>query len=108
MSPSEKAEIRTIVEAEIEKLERSVITLNELLESEVQTDTNDWFTSNDSNPSKEINDITLIKARQKITALKNVLKRIELPDFGICIKCNKPISFERLKAMPAATRCISC
>ena len=108
MSPSEKDNIRVIVEAEIEKLERSVITLTELLEPDVQSDANDWFTSKESNPSKEINDLALIKARQKIVILKSVLNRIDSPDFGICIKCSKPISFERLKAVPDATRCISC
>ncbi|HUX94978.1 MAG TPA: TraR/DksA C4-type zinc finger protein [Bacteroidales bacterium] len=108
MSPSEKAEIKTIVEAEIAKIERSVITLTELVESEVQSDANDWFTSKESNPSKEINDMALTKARQKIMVLKNVLNRIDSPDFGICIKCNKPIAFDRLRAMPSATRCTSC
>ncbi len=28
--------------------------------------------------------------------------------YGICEQCQKPISPERLKAMPAATRCIDC
>ncbi len=108
MTQEEREEIRKHIKKEIDNLEKSVITLTELLESEVQSDANDWFTSKDSNPSKEINEQALEKSLQKIMLLKDVLRRIDSPGFGICVKCNKPIQFERLKAIPTATQCISC
>lgn len=37
------------------KSEKSINTGSELLNGEVQSDANDWFTSKESNPSKEIN-----------------------------------------------------
>jgi len=55
-----------------------------------------------------MNELALEKARQKIVILRNVLNRIDTPGYGICIKCNNPILFERMKAVPTATRCISC
>ena len=85
-----------------------MITLMELLDSEVQSDANDWFTTKESNPSKEINELALVKAKQKIMLLKEIINRIDSPDYGICVICNKPIAFERMKAVPSATRCVSC
>lgn len=36
------------------------------------------------------------------------LKKIEEGNYGICEKCDKKISKERLKAYPAARTCIKC
>lgn len=108
MTQEERDEIRSHIRNEISTLEKSILTLTELTNSEVQPDVNDWFTSIESNPSKEIDELALEKARQKIIILNDVLSRVDSPGYGICIKCNKPIPFERLKAVPTATRCVSC
>ena len=108
MTKEEREHIRKQVRNEISSLEKSVITLTELLDSEVQSDANDWFTTKESNPSKQINEIALAKARHRIMLLREILPRIDNPDYGICVICNKPIPFERMKAVPSATRCISC
>jgi len=84
------------------------VTLTELISAEVQSDANDWFTTKESNPSKEINEMALENTRKKIIALRDVLKRIDSDNFGICSNCGKPIPFERLRAVPAATRCLLC
>lgn len=36
------------------------------------------------------------------------LKRIEDHTYGICLDCNEPIAYERLKAFPEALYCIKC
>ena len=108
MTAAEKDKIREQVKKEISVLERSVETLTELTDEEVQSDANDWFTTKESNPSIEINELALAKARQRIIVLKNVLKRIDSPEFGICAYCHKPIPIERMMAVPATTRCMSC
>jgi DnaK suppressor protein len=108
MTQEERTRIRDQIRHEISTLEKSINTLSELLNGEVQSDANDWFTSKESNPSKEINELALEKARQRIVLLSNVLIRVDAPTYGICIKCNKPIPFERLKAVPSTTRCLSC
>jgi len=108
MTQEERDEIRDHIKTEISTLEESIITLTELVNSEVQSDANDWFSSKESNASKEINELALEKARQRIVTLRNVLGRVDTPGYGICIKCNKPIPFERLKAIPYTTQCISC
>ena len=108
MTQEERDKIRDQINNEISVLEKSIDTLFDLINMEVQSDVNDWFTSKESNPSKEINELALEKAKQRIVVLRNVLLRVDTPSFGICIKCNKPIPFERLKAIPSTTRCLSC
>lgn len=108
MTQEERTRISDQIKHEISTLEKSITTLAELLNGEVQSDANDWFTSKESNPSKEINELALEKAKQRIVILNNVLLRVDTPAYGICIKCNKPIPFERLKAVPSTTRCLSC
>jgi DnaK suppressor protein len=108
MTQEERDRIKDQINYEISVLEKSIDTLSELLNGEVQSDANDWFTSKESNPSKEINELALEKAKQRIVILQNVLSRVDTPSYGICVKCNKPIPFERLKAIPSSIRCISC
>jgi DnaK suppressor protein len=108
MTQEERDSIKDQIRNEISTLEKSIDTLVELINEEGQSDANDWFKSNDSNTSMEINEMTLAKAKQRIIILNNVLKRVDSPEYGICINCGKPIPFERLKAMPSATRCLSC
>jgi DnaK suppressor protein len=108
MTQEEKAWIRDKINHEITTLEKSISILSDLIEGEVQSDVNDWYTSNESNASKEINELALEKAKQRIVMLRDVLIRVDSPEYGICIKCHKPIPFERLKAVPSTTRCLSC
>jgi DnaK suppressor protein len=108
MTQEEKDWIKDQINHETSILEKSINILSELINGEVQSDANDWFTTKESNPSKEINELALEKAKQRIVILRNVLSRVDTPAYGICVKCNKPIPFERLKAIPSTTRCLSC
>ena len=108
MTQKERDMIKDQIRHEISVLEKSINTISELINAEVQSDANDWFTTKESNPSKEINELALEKAKIRIVMLHNVLLRVDTPEFGICIKCNKPIPFERLKAIPTTARCLSC
>ncbi|MCX6813322.1 MAG: TraR/DksA C4-type zinc finger protein [Candidatus Azambacteria bacterium] len=40
--------------------------------------------------------------------VKEALERIDSENFGICEACYKLVPFERLMAMPTATRCVQC
>lgn len=36
------------------------------------------------------------------------LKRLAAGDYGVCVDCGVEIPFERLRAYPTASRCVSC
>lgn len=45
---------------------------------------------------------------QEIHQIRAALKRIADGGYGVCAQCGKSIDPRRLKALPTATRCISC
>ena len=44
----------------------------------------------------------------EIRQIQEALKRISEGTYGICARCGEDIDPKRLKALPTATRCISC
>jgi DnaK suppressor protein len=46
--------------------------------------------------------------RMELDLIERALARFELLKYGECENCEKVISLERLKALPWATRCITC
>ena len=47
-------------------------------------------------------------SEQVLRAIDVALQRIEEGTYGTCETCGKPISEERLEAIPYATQCIDC
>ena len=43
-----------------------------------------------------------------LASIDDALKRIEDGTYGICTNCGRPISEERLEALPWAELCIDC
>ncbi len=48
------------------------------------------------------------RGRAQVAAIDAALARIEAGTYGECAACHEPISHARLRAEPAATRCIGC
>jgi RNA polymerase-binding transcription factor DksA len=49
-----------------------------------------------------------LKAHAILPALYNALGLIRVGKYGMCIDCGTDISFERLKEVPGALRCVPC
>lgn len=47
-------------------------------------------------------------AAEEIEEIEEALERIHEGTFGVCAECAKPISLERLRAIPYARLCIRC
>jgi RNA polymerase-binding protein DksA len=45
---------------------------------------------------------------EEFRALEVARERMKEGEYGICVDCGSDIGFERLKAFPAAVRCIQC
>jgi RNA polymerase-binding transcription factor DksA len=45
---------------------------------------------------------------KRLRLIDSALSRIENERYGLCVRCNKKIPKERLKAIPYALMCIDC
>ena len=45
---------------------------------------------------------------RQLRELDEAMRRMDSPDFGLCVDCGAPIPAARLVANPAALRCIAC
>lgn len=50
----------------------------------------------------------LDQARRHLGELDEALVRLDDGSYGMCVRCGRPISRERLQARPAAPTCITC
>jgi DnaK suppressor protein len=53
---------------------------------------------------EELDDMSRAEVRQ----IREALKRLENGSYGICARCGRPISAERLAALPATVTCVGC
>ncbi len=64
---------------------------------------------NEENAQKELADYTLYhlaeNQRLELQLIDIALRRIENETFGVCVDCGMEIPYERLEALPFATRC---
>ena len=57
---------------------------------------------------QEIDDTLGENSEHLLTEIDEALARIEAGTYGTCVRCGKPISPERLEALPHASLCIDC
>ena len=58
--------------------------------------------------NKSVTEASLRQAEEKLRNLNRVLSRIGTRDFGICIKCGKPIPAGRILVRPESLTCVNC
>ena len=51
---------------------------------------------------------TLKEALLRQKKLNYALTKINNEDFGLCVECDEPISFDRLLLLPESTHCMEC
>lgn len=58
--------------------------------------------------NKSITEAALIQAEDKLKNLQRVLSKIDDEDFGVCLKCHKPIPLGRILIRPESLYCVNC
>jgi RNA polymerase-binding protein DksA len=77
-------------------------------ETEEETYDNHLADSATATLNREI-DYTLEENSENVLhSIDDALGRIAAGTFGTCARCGRPISVDRLEAIPYATRCIDC
>ena len=107
MTSEQKDNIRKKIQAELDRISKDIVMLEEITRP-VGTEDMDDITRMDSIVNKSVNEAALAAARTRLAGLEYALKRIGDPEFGYCLECGEEISFARLLVMPETVRCIDC
>jgi RNA polymerase-binding transcription factor len=79
------------------------------IEDETEDETSDTLAETATATLDREIDYTLEENSENVlSAIDGALARIEQGAYGTCVNCGKPISEERLAAIPWATQCIDC
>jgi DnaK suppressor protein len=114
MRNNTEIETRKRIEAELSMVNREV----ERLKKEPLAEELEGF--GDNTPLSEAADASLVvedrelkserlsRLLDRAAALDEARNRLDRGLYGLCIACNEPIPYERLRAVPEALRCIRC
>jgi RNA polymerase-binding transcription factor len=58
--------------------------------------------------NKSVTEAALRQAEEKLRDLQRVSSKIGDKDFGICLKCHKPIPLGRILIRPESLYCVNC
>lgn len=114
MDAATLADIKATLEAERDRLAHEIADMERdsatnLSESSGENNYRDHMADQGSATFGKEFDMTLEgNARELYEATIAALGRIETGTYGTCLRCGKPVSSDRLTAMPAAGLCIEC
>jgi RNA polymerase-binding transcription factor DksA len=94
------------------QLERRLVELGarlEAIEEELESHNDpDWSELAVEREGDEVLEATGEAGQIEIRQIRNALQRIEVGDYGICVRCGEDIAEARLDAIPWTPLCRSC
>jgi RNA polymerase-binding protein DksA len=98
-------DIAKVLKVRLSELTGRVAEIDSELRKPLSADSEDQATDLESQDALEgiVN-----SENQEIQQIGKALKRIAEGTYGVCAQCGADIDPKRLKALPNATRCISC
>jgi DnaK suppressor protein len=98
-------DIAKALKARLSELKRRVAEIDRELHTQLSADSEEQAIDLENQESLEAIENFGV---QEIQRIEQTLKRISEGTYGICTHCGEDIDPKRLKALPTATRCISC
>jgi len=108
MTPDQLSQLKSATQSRIEELETSLAQENEETKPVAPDVSIGRLSRLDSMQSQQMALELQRRQQAELNRLRDTLKRIDQPDYGICPLCRQAIAFERLEAMPDASLCVSC
>lgn len=108
LDEKQKAAVIVCIETSLAELEKSMVSLKEMTKPIAPDRALGRIARADMMYMKNIHEANYNKAVFRCSQLKEALKRIHQPDFGLCQWCHQPIGMPRLLAMPETTKCVRC
>jgi DnaK suppressor protein len=101
-------EIEQKILEEISKTEKLIVEYKEMTKPVAPDDAIGRISRMDAINNKSVTEASLRQAEEKLLNLKRVLSLVGTIDFGICIKCGKPIPAGRILYRPESLTCVNC
>jgi len=108
MKEKEKRELELIIRADIRKLEVKLEELKDFTAPLAPDNAIGRVSRMDAINNKSIFEASERNLQNRLSLLHQSLQFIHDHDFGVCIKCRRPIPFERLKIRPEIRHCAEC
>lgn len=108
MNQEQRAQLRQEILAEIESLKHTIASLEESSKPVPPDNAYGRLSRMEAINSKNISEAGLRSARSRLSRLENALGRVDDEDFGICLKCDRPIPIGRVLLVPESTLCVEC
>ena len=108
MTEKEKVDIKARVIEEIQRTNNSITDYQEMTKPIPPENAIGRITRMDAINNKSVAEAALRQAEGKLKNLHYVLESIEDKNFGICLKCQKPIPVGRILLMPQSRYCVNC
>ncbi|MCD4710100.1 MAG: TraR/DksA C4-type zinc finger protein [Bacteroidales bacterium] len=104
----EKDNIKQLILNEISKTEKLIEEYREMTLPVAPDDAIGRISRMDAINNKSVTEASLRQAEQKLKNLQRVLSQVGTSEFGICIKCRKPIPTARILFRPESLYCVNC
>ena len=108
MNSEEREKLKREIVDEIEAQKHLIDSLEETSKPVAPDNAIGRLTRMEAISSKAVSEASLNSAKTKLAKLTTALEKVDQPDFGICIRCEKPIPPGRVMAMPENVLCVPC
>ncbi len=108
MDTNERKDLKLKIEKGIEEEKELIQSLEETSKPVAPDNAIGRLTRMEAINSKSISEASLNSSRSKLAKLEKALKKIDDPDFGVCVNCETPIPHGRIMLMPESTLCVPC
>ena len=108
MNKQEKAELKQKIIEEISTQKHLIENFTENAKPVAPDNAIGRLTRMEAISSQGISEASLNSSKVKLEQLEKALEKIDLPEFGICIRCANSISEGRIMLMPESVVCVTC
>ena len=108
MNPAERQDLKRNIEEAIEGQTILIASLVETSKPVAPDNAIGRLSRMEALNDRAVSEASLNAARHKLSRLENALGKVDQPDFGICVNCDKPIPSGRILLVPEATLCVPC
>lgn len=108
MTEQEKKDVKAKVLVEMKRTNTAIDDYRDLTKPISPENAIGRISRMDAINNKSVAEAALRQAEVKLKNLHNVLESIDNKDFGLCLKCQKPIPIGRILLMPQSRYCVNC